>query len=126
MAKILVVDDDPDVGDTVVAMLACVEHDVTFESRSARSISLLAETGFDLVICDLFMPDCDGIELILEIKRMSSQTRIIMMTGGARLFPPGSNALSDITTSAEMLGADSTIRKPFRRQQLVDAVSELV
>lgn len=125
MAKILIIDDDQGVGNTVTSMLAQGNHEVVFESLSVRAFQMLSESTFDLVISDVFMPNCDGIELVLEIKRARPETKIILMTGGARYFPCGSGALSDITNSAEMLGAHATIQKPFGRKQLIGLVTQL-
>ncbi len=126
MAKILIVDDDPDVTGTVEAMLFGTGHEVTCENESERVASILSAEVFDLVISDVFMPEYNGIELVLDVKRTSPETQILVMTGGGRFFPSGSDALGAITDSAEMFGASATIMKPFKRQQLLDAVSELV
>ncbi len=126
MARILVVDDDAGVTGTVEAMLFGLGHEVTCENNSTHVFGILSMEVFDLVISDVFMPDCDGIELVLGIKKASPQTKILIMTGGGRLFPSGSEALGNIIGSAEMFGADEAIMKPFKKQQLVDAVAGLV
>lgn len=126
MAKILIVDDDADVTRTVEAMLFGTGHEVTCENKSKRVENILSETVFDLVISDIFMPEYDGIELVLDIKKASPGVRILIMTGGGRFFPPGSDALAEITDSARMFGASAVITKPFKRQQLLDAVSALI
>lgn len=126
MAKILIVDDDEDVAQTVEAMLYGTGHEVTCENKPKLVTSLLSTEAFDLVISDVFMPEYDGIELVLDVKRASHKTKILIMTGGGQHFPSWSSALGDIIGSAKMFGANATIMKPFKRQQLVDAVSELV
>ena len=126
MARILVVDDDLGVGSTVEAMLSSSGHEVTFQSQSKEAITALSAEVFDLVISDVFMPDLDGIELVLEVRKKSPQTKILLMTGGAQYFLPGSEELRNITSTAELVGANLTIGKPFRKQQLMDAVSELI
>ncbi len=126
MAKILVVDDDSGVTTVIEAMLFGTGHEIILENKPKLVIGTLSSEAFDLVISDIFMPDCDGIELVLTIKKTSPKTKILIMTGGGRLFPSGTEALGDIISSAEMFGANATILKPFKRQQLIDAVSQLV
>ena len=126
MARILVVDDDAGVTGTVEAMLFGTGHEVTCENKSMHVAGILSTEIFDLIISDVFMPDCDGIELVLRIKKASPETKILIMTGGGRLFPSGSQALGNIMGSAEVFGANAAIMKPFKRQQLVDAVAGLV
>lgn len=125
MARILVVDDDPDVGRTVQTMLSGTGHEVTYQRQSRHAITALSSEVFDLVISDVFMPDLDRVQLVLEARKISPHTKILLMTGGARYFPSGSDELSNIIVRAELFGASLTIGKPFRKQQLLDAIAGL-
>lgn len=126
MAKILVVDDDAGVSRTIQAMLFGTGHEVTCETNSKLVVDNLSTAVFDLIISDIFMPECDGIELVLKIREVSPETKILIMTGGGRMFPSGSESLGDIIEGAQLFGANTAIMKPFRRQQLVDTVFGLV
>lgn len=126
MARILIVDDDADVTGTVEAMLFGTGHEVTCENKSVHVAGILSREIFDLIISDVFMPDCDGVELVLRIKKASPKTKILIITGGGQLFPSGSEALGTIIGNTEIFGANAVLMKPFKRQQLIDAVAELV
>jgi PAS domain S-box-containing protein len=84
-ARVLVVDDDPFIGRTVTRSLSR-DHDVISTVR-ARDVLERLERGerFDLVLCDLMMPDLDGMELHAEVvQRFPDQApRLAFMTGGA-------------------------------------------
>lgn len=126
MVRILVVDDDVDVGNTIVAMLAGVDFEVVLESDPWHIQKTLSVEAFDLVISDIFMPEFDGFELVQKVKEINPLTRVLLMTGGTRHFPSGSRALTELTDSSEFLGANGVISKPFRKQELIDQVRKLL
>ena len=70
----------------------------------------------DLVILDLFMPEKDGIETMLELRAFVPGIPIIVMSGGAY----GSQL--DMLNAAELLGASLTIEKPFTLDEMLEAV----
>jgi signal transduction histidine kinase len=83
-ARILVVDDDAAVARVVSRLLA--KHQVTVVDSGRKCIDLLAhEPDFDLVLCDLMMPDGGGVEVYeaLEASRSPMVGRIVFMSGGA-------------------------------------------
>lgn len=124
MKKAIVVDDDELVRPTVCAMLRTLDFDVTEASSGKTALELLSESKFDLVVTDLFMPEFNGIELILGIKELALSTPIVLMTGGGKHFPRGSGGLSDLTDSAEIFGASYIIQKPFRKNELAKIVTK--
>ena len=78
---------------------------------------------FDLVLCDVFMPQKEGLETVREIRQLSAATPIISMTGslparqGRRLDP-------DFLRMSSALGATRTIAKPFGPNELLALVHE--
>lgn len=74
----------------------------------------------DGVITDLLMPERDGIETIMEIRGLAPETPIIAITGGMTAM--GSVYLK----TAERLGADAVLSKPFTVVQLLTAVDTLM
>ena len=66
------------------------------------------------------MPKKDGLEVITEIRRRYPNTRIIAISGGARPSGPG------VLATAQALGADGLLAKPFRQEALLDMVDELM
>lgn len=124
MKTAIVVDDDEIVRAAVSFMLRALNFDVTETSRGEVALKLLSERTFDLVVTDLFMPEFDGLELILGIKKLAISTPIVLMTGGGRLYPPESKHLDNLTESAELFGASYVIHKPFKKNDLAEIVKQ--
>lgn len=125
MLKALVVDDDRLVRATVSAMLSTLMCDVVEASNGRFALKMLIEDGFDLVITDLFMPEGDGFELAIKIRKFNSTIPIVLMTGGGRLFPQGSSALNDLTCSAEFIGASYVLQKPLRKKDFTQVLVQI-
>ena len=125
MKMVLIVDDDELVRSTVSAMLSALKFNVTEAPNGKVALKLTSECRFDLIVTDLFMPEIDGLELVNQIRKISPGTPIVMMTGGGMLFPQGSGSLSDLTSSAEFLGASFVINKPFRKEALTKVLEKV-
>lgn len=124
MKTAIVVDDDDLVRRTVCFMLSALDFDVTEAPSGKNALRVLSESKFDLVITDLFMPEFDGLELILEIKKMALDTPVVLMTGGGKHFPPDSERLNALTESAMLFGASHIIQKPFKKDDLAAIVKK--
>jgi DNA-binding response OmpR family regulator len=74
----------------------------------------------DLILTDLIMPEKEGLETIVEIRRDFPQSRVIAMSGGGRHHP------EDFLPVARKLGAARTLAKPFTRDDLLTAVREVL
>lgn len=79
--KILVVDDDVDVADSLADVLDLKGHDVTTIYDSSEAIEVFTRDSFDVAFMDVMMPGKNGVESFLEIKKVKPDARIIMMTG---------------------------------------------
>lgn len=121
----LVVDDDDLVRSTVVSALAAREISVVEAADGKDALGLAAGTCFDLVISDLFMPGMDGLALIPELRKRCPNARIILTTGGSRMFPIGGSGIHNLEETAKFLGASLVIRKPFRPSDLMAAIRAL-
>ncbi len=105
-ARVLVIDDDPGVANTLRVMLEA-HHEVTSVEHATEGLRLLLrEREFDVVFCDLVMPELSGIDLYraLELNHSTQLERIVFMTGGV------------FTTDAERFLArvpNARIEKPF-------------
>ena len=121
MASILVIDDDAPMRRFVRHALAKHGHDLAEASDGAQALRILAERPIDLVITDLLMPETDGIETILELRRLYPATKIIAISGGGE-YQSGAGFLR----AAVSLGADRTLTKPFEFKELLPAVQALV
>lgn len=75
---------------------------------------------FDLIITDVIMPDGDGLEVILEAKRTQPNARVLAISGGGNHLQA-----VDCLRFAKGLGAHGVLLKPFNREQLLAAVSQV-
>ncbi len=83
MAKILIVDDDEPFRYFMRALLERVSHTVIEARNGVEGVRGFQREQPDLVIVDLFMPEKDGIETIVELKRIKSSVRVIAISAGA-------------------------------------------
>jgi DNA-binding response OmpR family regulator len=116
MDRILLIDDDDLVRETLTRSL----RDAGFETESVASgqlgIQSLINQSFELVVTDIIMPDCDGIETISQIRKGWPGLKIIAISGG------GLGSANLYLSTAEGLGANLTLTKPFRPSELVRAI----
>ena len=112
-AKVLVVDDDPQMRVGMGASLA--EYDVTLVDSAAKALACMARNSFDVILCDLVMPGMTGAELYGSLGQDSPmQRRFIFTTGGA--LPVG-------IASFVALCSVPVLQKPFGVAQLREAVA---
>jgi len=125
MARILLVDDDDLVGEAVRLQLEAGGHDVTLARHGGDGLKAFGQASFDLVISDIFMPEVEGVEFILSLRRQDRDVPIIAMSGGAARQRGASDEMgADYLRMARKLGATRTIAKPFTRQALMTLVGE--
>ena len=117
MAHILVIEDDELVRGMLKAMLESDGHVVTLAVNGDDGIQKFQQEPFDLVMCDVFMPQKEGLETIREIRQLSASVRIISMTGGGGGDP-------DFLRMARAFGATQTITKPFRKAEVLALVRQ--
>ena len=118
--RVLVIEDDAEVRGMVCKMLNGEGFDAIAPVNGKEGIYLLStESNIDLVITDLIMPEKDGIETIYELRQDFPHIPILAISGG------GEVCAEDCLSLAKKLGADVTLFKPFRQQELLEAVREL-
>lgn len=117
MPRILVIDDEPLVRSTVVMILTRAGFSIEEASDGKAGIAMCHKNLPDVVITDIFMPNKDGIEVVMELKRSCPRTKIIAMTGG------GQTRMMEIASPAKLLVADHILHKPFERESLLAAVN---
>ncbi len=119
MARILVADDDDVLLSVVEEILIEAGHSVVTAVDGADAANKFRAEPFDLIITDIVMPNREGIETIVELRKSTPQTRIIAMSGGTH----GSKTYLNL---AKKLGAHLSLHKPFSRDELIRAVASLV
>ena len=120
MARILVIDDDPSIRETVRRILEARAHTVHVVEDAADGIDSIALDAPDLVITDVFMPGQDGIETLIELRKAFPKLKVIVMSGG------DSTGLMNLLDDAELLGANRTLPKPFTPEELMEAVDTVL
>jgi excisionase family DNA binding protein len=112
--RILVVDDEASIRELLSKTLALAEYDVDTAPDGRTAIERLRLGHYDLLIADLKMPGLDGLSLIREAKRLSSDLPVIIITG----FSTESSAIEAVN-----LGVAGYLTKPFRVPQVLAAAA---
>ncbi|MDY6904672.1 MAG: response regulator [Thermodesulfobacteriota bacterium] len=120
MAHILIIDDDQPVRLMLRKMLESEGYVVTDAADGKEGIKCYHENPSDLIVTDIIMPDKEGTETIVELKKENPEIKIIAMSGGGRNKPDG------YLQTAKLLGAARTFAKPIRRDELLNAIQELL
>jgi DNA-binding response OmpR family regulator len=120
MATILIIDDEKSILGFLKEMLMREGFNVLTAIDGKEGLHLFNDNQVDLVITDLIMPDKDGFGMIIELKNISQDIKIIAMSGGGHAHP---KHYLDITKS---LGVQYTFQKPFKISALLEAVYELL
>ena len=116
--RILIVDDDPEARRQLRALLGANGYAVVEAGNGRVARGLLAEGDIALVVSDIFMPECDGFELIAAIRTMARPVPVIAMSDHESWT--GLNFLD----AANDLGAAAVIEKPFRARTLLRLIGE--
>lgn len=120
MPQILVIDDDLQTLFLLREMLDQAGYGVLVAPDGKEGIRVCESTRVDLVITDVFMPEMEGLAVIMALRREFPDIKIIAVSGGGRIGP------DDYLKMAGKLGANRTFTKPLGRNVLLDAVKELV
>lgn len=116
MTRILIVDDDVMVRITARLLLEEAGYEVVEANGGAAALRMLPALDVELVLCDLFMPDVDGLEVIDKLRRKRPDLKIVAMSGG------GFDGTVNMLPVAQRLGAAEIVQKPFVRRALLDAI----
>lgn len=113
--SILVIDDEPEMLISCRKILQSKNNRIITAQDGKRALSLLQNNTFDLVICDLKLPDIDGLKIFQESKAISPDTLFIFITAYGTI---------DIAVEAMQAGAFSFIEKPFTYDKLLQVVEQ--
>jgi CheY-like chemotaxis protein len=116
---ILLIDDEENFRCVIKQVLVNAGFDVVEAANGAQGIQYFYEKPADMIITDIIMPEKEGIETIIELKKAFPNVKLIAMSGGGWY---GTDIDFDM---AKKLGA-KTLDKPFALQELMDVVHELL
>jgi DNA-binding response OmpR family regulator len=120
MAKILVIDDDPYCVSLLKIALEQSGHTAFTATNGKTGLQAACDEPFDLIITDVLMPEKDGLELILELKKHKPDVKVIAISGGGVLHS------EDCLKMAKLFGAQHVMGKPLDIKELVKVANELI
>jgi CheY-like chemotaxis protein len=120
MANILVVDDDPTIRTIASELLRSAGHEVMEAADGDEALRALRTAPADLVVLDMLMPNRDGLETIMEVRRSYPGVRILAISSG------GSLGVGDLLATARIFGADETLPKPLSFTTFAATVDRLL
>jgi PAS domain S-box-containing protein len=111
--KILIVDDEPRLCDSLKTLLCAQNYDVKTCNSGNEALPFLASNKFDLVLLDIFMEGMDGFQVIENIVNQKVDIPFIIITG---------NASMEFAVKALRMGANDYLKKPFESKELFSSV----
>lgn len=130
MVNILLIDDEPDVRDSVAKVLGREGFSVVSVENARQGLEALEQQSFDVLITDIIMPGMDGVEAIRDVRKKNPDIRILAISGGGNFgkkhYQPEAITTTAYLQAATEAGANWVLTKPFERSDLVDAVNGLL
>jgi DNA-binding NtrC family response regulator len=115
---VLLIDDDPDFRSMLRRTLVRGGYAVQEAENGREGLKVLELSSVDVVVTDIIMPDMEGIELILQLRRTRPELRVIAMSAGGRINP------ESYLNLAKRSGAVRTLAKPFNLADFLNVVRE--
>lgn len=119
-ARVLVIEDDELVRETLESVFDRAGYRVAAVENGVAGTEWLKLNAADVVVTDIYMPEKEGIETIMQIRRDHPAIKIVAISGG------GESGLLTVLSFAEKLGAKRVLRKPFAPADIIAAVEEVL
>jgi DNA-binding response OmpR family regulator len=119
MARVLVVDDDKQIGEVLLETLSMEGYEPIYAEDGSSAMDVLREQHIDVTLMDIIMPKQEGLQTIKLIRKEFPDLPIIAMSGGGRVGP------TNYLTVAKLLGARYAFTKPINNEELLHAISVL-
>src|SRR5438067_747941 len=116
MARVIIIDDDPDMRALLEQVLTSAGHEVVLAADGAEGMKGYHLKPADLVITDLYMPNQDGLETIQQLRTLAPGVPIIAMSGRT--------AAPRMLSIARTVGAIWGLQKPFSPGEILSAVEK--
>lgn len=108
--KILVIDDEKNIRNTLKDILGFEGYHVELAENGMEGIGLVHTTDFDIILCDIKMPEMDGIEVLEQIRKIKPESTVVMISGHGTI---------DTAVEAIKKGAFDFIEKPLDLNRLL-------
>ena len=119
-AQILLIDDESTVRDALGTVLLRAGYAVWPAPDGHEAMAILNRVNVDLVVTDILMPEQDGIETILKLRRLQPRMPIIAISGGGEILP------AQYLHMAKVVGATRLLAKPFEPASLLGLIGEML
>jgi DNA-binding response OmpR family regulator len=120
MARILLIDDDPAVRNMLRLTLTHFGHTVTEARDGKEGLASFERARPDLVLTDIVMPEKEGLELLMDLRKRQPPVKVIAMSGGDR------KSATSYLHMATLMGASRVLSKPFPSDELLTAIREVL
>ena len=117
MTKILIIDDDAELRKTVSDVLNAAGFSTDMAVSGDEALEKLVSEKYDIALLDMMMPGRDGMDVLMDLKKLRPSTKVIMITAFATI----ENAVTSIKK-----GAHDYISKPFKIMDLINTVKRTV
>jgi DNA-binding response OmpR family regulator len=118
--RILIIDDDDRTRKLFRKILEREKYEVTEACDGKEGIKLFRNEPADLVITDIIMPEKEGIETIMDLRKEYPEVKIIAISGGGRV------EAGSYLEVAKKIGAAQTLAKPFTPDELLEAITNVL
>ena len=117
--SILVVDDEKNLTLAMRRLLSAEGYRTETAGSGEAALEIVKEDFFDVVFLDVNMPDMNGLETFKKLRKVSPKSAVIMITGYGK-------TLKALVEEARELGVRAVIDKPFKINQITEAVREAI
>jgi DNA-binding response OmpR family regulator len=118
--SVLLIDDDIELLRHMAAGFSSAGYEVKTAGDGQQGLALFLRAPTDLVVTDIIMPNREGIETIMALRKASASVKILAISGGFRVGP------ADFLEVARHVGADGSLAKPFRPSALMQLANEVL
>ena len=120
MAGILIVEDDEELREMISISLKRRKYTVIEAANGREAIIRFKPAITDLIVTDLIMPEEDGLKVIMKLREIKPNLKVIAISGGGKAGP------ASYLNLARALGADAIYSKPFSLNDLIAKIEELL
>jgi DNA-binding response OmpR family regulator len=119
MTRILLITADTQLCATLREVLERAHYRVVEAQNSREGLARAQEAATDIIIVDMLLPEHEGLETIITLRRVDPQVKILALAGG------GQTGRRDVLHFTALLGVQRTLQHPVRLQELLEAVRDL-
>ena len=115
--RVLLVEDDPNLGNLLLEYLQAKEYDTTLATNGKEGLTQFKNTVFDVCIFDVMMPIMDGFTLAREVRKLDAETPIVFLTA---------KTMKEDVLKGYKVGADDYLNKPFDSEVLLMKIKAIM